>query len=101
MAYFIGKEATSEVESALESVSAKWKHIAIILGLPYNDLQKLHQNGDVEEFTHSVVEKWLSRDFDFSTFGMPSWKRLVEAIGSKAGGDNARHAHQIAKEHKV
>ena len=32
-------------------------------------------------------------------FGMPTWKRLVEAVGDKMGGNNPALALTIAKEH--
>ena len=84
---------------ALEPVSAKWSDIGVMLGLSYDFMQGLLGKDDIMDRIRSLVKKWLKKKFDFKNFGVPSWKKLVELIGAKAGGDNSAHALNIAKKH--
>ena len=86
------------VIQALEPVSAMWMQVGIILGLNYDFLRTL-RSCDHEDRLEKLVKRWLKQKFDHEKFGLPSWKKLVEAIGARAGGADGRHALKIAKEH--
>ena len=34
-------------------------------------------------------------------FGMPTWRRLVEAVKDEVGGNNRALAHKIAADHQI
>lgn len=94
-----GIDVMAQVVLALGDVSAKWKEIGIILGAGYGYLEGLFRDGkSSEECINSIVKKWLKNRFD-PRFGAPSWKKLVEAIGAKAGAANSVHALKIAEQH--
>ena len=86
---------------ALEPVSAEWSNIGVMLGLSYNFIRLLGEDDDIMDRIRSLAERWLKKNFDFKNFGVPSWKKLVEVIGAKAGGGDSAHALKIAKEHYV
>ena len=75
-----------------------WKKIGIFLGLDYNTLQTFDRE---DQPLQTIVKKWLKKKYDVEKFGHPSWKKLVEAIGSKAGASDSAHALAVAKLHKA
>lgn len=87
---------------ALDPVSAKWMEIGIILGLPFNTLEAIKRSPgyDVAECVKSVVKKWLKKKYAYVNVGVPSWKKLVEAIGARMGGNDSKYAMDVAKKHK-
>lgn len=71
-----------------------------MLGLPYDFLKMLLLSDDsAVNCVHDMISSWLKRDYDTDTFGVPSWKKLVEVVGAKVGGDNVSAASAIASEH--
>jgi len=46
-----------------------------------------------------VVREWLKRNYNVGKFGEPTWRKLVEVVGSPVGGNNLKLAMKIAKEH--
>ena len=73
--------------------------IGVFLGLKYSSLKLNHDDGDKDMVTF-IAEKLVKKDYMSNIFGEPTWKRVVEAIGSRAGADNPRHAEEIAKKHQ-
>ena len=47
-----------------------------------------------------VLQIWLRRSHNEEKFGPPTWKKLAEAVGAKAGGNNMALALEIAKDHQ-
>ena len=90
----------NEVRSALSSVRAMWREIGIMLGLPYDFLKMLLLSDEsAASCIDEVVKSWLKRDYNTDTFGKPSWKKLVEVVGARVGGDNVSAASVISSEH--
>ena len=48
-----------------------------------------------------MVKEWLKRNYDVGKFGEPTWRRLVEAVSSPAGGANMALARDMARRHKA
>ena len=44
---------------------------------------------------------WLQHNYDTSCHGLPTWEKLVQVIGSPAGGNNTALALTIAQQHNV
>ena len=47
-----------------------------------------------------VISTWLRQSYDFDTFGLPSWRKVVEAVDSRAGGNNYVLAREIASRYQ-
>jgi len=94
----IGKHMRDIVE-ALHEVNPRWMEIGLYLGVRYYQLEAIAmQLGDNQ--VADMVDAWLRWNHNYKVFGKPSWKKLVEAIGAKAGGNNSKHAQSIAKHHR-
>jgi len=48
-----------------------------------------------------MVKEWLKRNYDVRKFGEPTWRWLVEAVSSPAGGANMALAKDMARRHKA
>ena len=55
--------------------------------------------GDVDLAFRKVILTWLQQEYDFNKHGKPSWRKLLECIGSPAGGANPALAMRVAANH--
>ena len=69
--------------------------LGIELGLPPQELQ----NKTVGNPLADVLLAWLSQRYDTERYGVPTWRRLVEAVDNPAGGNNHELAKTIASKH--
>ena len=85
-----------DVKSALQNhgVAGKWKEIGLFFGLAFHQLERMQGESD-------MVEAWLKQSYDTEHFGKPSWKKLVSAVGSRAGAGDVEAAKRIASRHRV
>ena len=97
-ALLVGDAETMDVLQALMTVATKWVSVGILLGIPYDRLQMLDAEEDLEMKVSKLVEAWLGRRLGSKP---PSWKTLVEAIASRAGGDHQTLAKKLASDHPV
>ena len=65
------------------------------LGLPPQELQ----DKPVGDPLTGVLLAWLSQRYDTERYGVPTWRRLVEAVDNPAGGNNHELAKTIASKH--
>lgn len=79
-------------------VKKRWLEIGLFLGISYGKLETLKSDDDK---IRGVVIFWMNWKYDYETFGKPSWKSLVRAIGSQAGGNARRAAKKVAADHVV
>ena len=47
-----------------------------------------------------VISTWLRQSYDVERHGLPSWRRVVEAVDSGAGGANYVLAKEIASKYQ-
>ena len=96
----LGIEDLQEVRSQLMEVEVKWRDIGLELGITYPQLEKIktNNNNDVTSCLTAMLIDWLNRSYDTSRYGEPSWQKLSEAVGKKAGGDNPRLANRILQQ---
>ena len=84
-------------------VKAHYKAFGIILGLSYAQLESIQKTPlcivDIGTALTEVVLTWLRQKYNTVRFGPPTWRKLVEAIDSEAGGDNHSLAKEIAARH--
>ena len=72
------------------------------LGLSANELEsiRLKSLGDPELAMGEVISTWLRQSYDVERHGLPSWRRVVEAVDSGAGGCNYVLAKEIASKYQ-
>ena len=79
----------------------RWQFVAIALGLRPAQAQtiKSKHRGDVEASMDDAILNWLQRAHNEDKHGPPTWRKLVQAIAAKAGGNNVALARTIAEAH--
>jgi hypothetical protein len=92
----IGEEDAFDVKCAIEKVAARFYPVGGALGLPASTLDKIRNENphDSEIALVQVTNTWLAQRFE-----APSWRKLVCAVASPAGGNNYLLAKEIAVEH--
>ena len=83
-------------------LAAKYDSIGITLGLPSGELEAIRRGclGDPKLAVGVVINTWLKQSYNVGKFGLPSWRSLVKAVDSDAGGSNHAFAKRIASKHK-
>ena len=97
-----GEENALDVKEETVTLAARFYPLGIALGLPSSELDKIRQNypRDCDEGLSQVIIAWLKQSYDMNKHGHPSWKKLVEAVSSEAGGQNPALARKIAATHR-
>ena len=92
----LGIDDLQEVRSKLISVEVEWRDIGLQLGLKADQLERIHaNNNDVKSRLNSMLKDWLRRAYDTSVCREPSWQKLSEAVGCRAGGNNPALASKL------
>lgn len=101
-ATFSSGNAFHDIISTLHKaeVTKRWLEIGLFLGISYGKLETLKTKSDDDKI-RGVVTFWMNWNYDYETFGKPSWKSLVRAIGAQAGGNARRAAKKVAADHVV
>ena len=83
-------------------VSAKWSMICCSLGLRASlvDTIEMDHPRDVSRCLFQGLKQWILKNYDTTKHGLPSWRRLVEAVDDSSGGHNHALALEIAEKHK-
>ena len=83
-------------------LAAKYDSIGITLGLSSGELEAISREciGDTKRALGQVIRTWLRQSYNVVRFGLPSWRSLVKAVNSPAGGSNHALANRIASKHK-
>lgn len=80
-------------------MATKWVAIGILLGIPYHSIMMFEAaEDDLERRIFKLAEAWLEKNLGF---GQPTWRKLVEVIASKAGGDHQALAKRLATDHPL
>ena len=85
----------------MEGVAVQWMSIGLLLGVSYEALEICEASQGLEEHVNGMVVAWLNHRYNWERFGEPSWRRLVEVIGARAGGNNRALSQKIARLHPV
>jgi hypothetical protein len=82
-------------------VAARFYPLGGALGLSASTLNKIRNDSphDSEIALVQVINTWLAQQFNTERFGAPSWRKLVCAVASPAGGNNHLLAKEIAEDH--
>ena len=73
----------------------------IELGLPAKELKVIEADfgRNVGQCMREVLLTWLRCHYNVDKFGLPSWQRLAEAVGSPTGARNLTLAKSICSHH--
>ena len=90
-----------EIYLELTTIKANYFQLGIVLGLPPGELQAIQQtcSQNVAQALTQALLTWLRQLYNVEKHGAPTWQRLVEAVGSPAGGNNHALAMDIASRH--
>ena len=90
----------SEVIEEILPIQSRYYYLGRSLNLKIADLRKIRDEHPTEsDALEDVLLLWLNQQYDVKNCGYPTWRRLVEAIDKKSGGDNHELAKQIALNH--
>ena len=88
---------------SIGSVTTSWEPIGRLLGIHGDTLTAISNDNSAsaDKCLIDMVTCWLQHNYDTSRHGLPTWEKLVQVIGSPAGGNNATLALAIAQQHNV
>ena len=69
------------------------------LGIEFGLPPQAIQDKAVDNPFAGVLLAWLNQYYDIGRYGVPTWRRLVEAVDNPAGGNNHELAKTIASKH--
>ena len=97
-----GLEDEQAVREELMTLAEKFDYIGITLGLSSGDVEVTRREcvGDTKRGLGQVIRTWLKQSYNVARFGLPSWRSLVDAVDSPAGGSNHALAKRIASKHR-
>ena len=90
-----------EVYREVVSIQSNYYQFGIELGLPLREMDAI-QNAfrqDIPQAFTEVLKVFLKHRYNIQKYGPPTWRKLVEAVDSPAGGNNHALAKKIAKDH--
>ena len=90
-----GEDDFREVFRCTVGLKACYYELGIELGLPPQAVQ----DKTVGNPLAGVLLAWLNQRYDTERYGIPTWRRLVEAVDNPAGGNNHELAKTIASKH--
>ena len=60
---------------------ARWKLLGLNLGISSNSLEVIENDyRRTDDQLEAALLQWLKRNYDLDKYGLPSWRRLVEAV---------------------
>ena len=83
----------------LYDVAVRWNSIGAALHLNRLNVIEDNNRGRADECLKEVVSEFLSMNYDFGNFGVPTWKMIVKAVAHRSGGANMNLALKIAGKH--
>ena len=88
------------LRNELENVALHWMDIGILLGIGIRKLEAIaaEVSGSMDRLT-KMLTIWLKWDYNYTKYGRPSWRRLVEVVALSSGGGNPNLAMKIARKH--
>ena len=84
-------------------VAPEWRGFGGALRLSPISLNTIENDNkfDPKACLYTVLSEYLNKSYDYSKHGNPSWRKIVEAISHRAGGDNKLLALRIAEHHSM
>ena len=100
---YLADEDLGEVLDEVIDLASSWTSMCTALRLKPSAedtiaRQYFHNPGD---YLKAVLRKWLCKEYNTEKHGLPTWRKLVEAVAKPAGGNNPDLAREIAKKHQI
>ena len=85
------------------SIQSNYYQFGIELGLPLQEMDAIQRafRQDIPQAFTEVLKVFLKHRYNVEKYGPPTWRKLVEAVDSPAGGNNHSLAKKIAEHHPV
>ena len=85
------------------SIVAEYYKLGIGLRLKPGELQAIRKScgQDIDQAFTDVLLAWLRQRYDVVKYGPPTWRMLVKAVDSPAGGNNHALALTISHNHSI
>ena len=92
-----------EVYREVVSIQSNYYQFGIELGLPLREMDAVQKafRQDIPQACIEVLKVFLKHRYDVEKYGPPTWRKLVEAVDSPAGGNNHSLAKKLAEHHPV
>ena len=99
--HYIGEEDFHDVYGEIFTLTESYFKLGIVLGLPLQELGKIKKGfpSDLDQAFSEMLSVWLRHSYNIDKHRPPTWRRLVEAVDSDAGGNNHALAKKIASKH--
>ena len=97
-----GEEDIRDIIDEVVQIKTRYKAFGMMLGLSCTELETIEMSMlpfNVGEALRQVILSWLRQKYNVKRFGLPTWRRVVEAIDHEAGGNNHALAKAIATCH--
>ena len=98
MYFLLGINDLDAVYTKVKGISGRWITFAGSLHLKQGTIEIIQDNhrGDCESCMREALVRWLKKDYDYKSYGVPCWRLVCIAV--KEGGDNSALAEEIARE---
>ena len=85
------------------SITAEYYKLGLGLRLKLGELQTIRKScgQDFHQAFIDVLQAWLKQQYNVAKYGPPTWRMLVRAVDSPAGGNNPALALAIAGNHAI
>ena len=98
---YLAEEDLGDVLDEVMDLTGRWTNMCTALRLRTRAedtiaRQYFHQ---VDDCLKAALRMWLRQEYDTGKYGLPTWKKLVEAVAKRAGGNDVVLAKEIAKKH--
>lgn len=99
----LGEDDFQDVLSAVGELAGTWRPFAAVLGLSPAALKEIDEacRGIPAQCLSTAIDRWLRQEYNYERHGPPSWSKLVMAVVSNVGGQNAALAKKIAQSHRI
>ena len=99
--YIKGETDFRDVCRELVSIKGRYYQLGVELGVLPGELDAIKKEyaQDIDQAFNEVVLRWLRQRYDVARFGLPTWKRLIEAVRNPVGADNPALAMDIMAKH--
>ena len=92
-----------DVKEEVLSIQSLYYPLGQSLRLCTDDLRRIcdayPSESDADRALEDVLLLWLDKKYNTAKFGLPTWRKLVEAVDRKGGGNNHQLAKEIALKH--
>ena len=99
--FSVDEDDLFEVLENVTHLKACFHQLGIALKLKPKELASVYSqfSQDHKRALTEVLTLWLQQAYNVEKFGVPTWRKLVEAVDSEAGGDNHALAVKIASKY--